>query len=126
MSISFTAEIEVTRKYKQFGIEVVKGNERMSMIKNFQKGYYLDLKCLATALNVKMTKLLEDLSYNSNIRGYFAHYRNEGRTIKVIDIECLNLTIRSLAATGYDLALLKDTREHINKVIEQMEKEVNR
>jgi hypothetical protein len=123
--ISFP-EIEVTRKYEQFGIEVVKGRERMSMIRNFQKGYYLDLSCLATALNVNMSKLLEDLAYNSAISGYFAHYRNEGRIIKVVDIECVNSMIRNLAGADYDFELLRCVKNKIINITEQMGKEVGR
>jgi hypothetical protein len=81
---------------------------------------------LATALNVSMNKLLEDLSYNSAIRGYFAHYRNEGRIIKVIHIEYLNPMIRSLAGADYDIELLRSVKNEINKITEQMEKEVVR
>lgn len=122
----FVSEIEITRKYENYGLEVVFGKDRMSMIKNYQKGYFLDLSSLSTVLGVSMSKLLEDLSYNSAIRGHFAHYRNEGRIIKVIDIECLNSMIRSLASSnGYPIELLKSVHSEINKIKEQMEKEVN-
>lgn len=121
----FNTEIEVSLKYEQYGwLELVKGKERMSMLNNYQKGYFLDLNSLATALNVSINKLLEVLSYHSAIRGHFAHYRSGGRIIKVMDIDSLDLMIRHLASCGYDLELLKVTKEQIKKALTQFKKEV--
>jgi hypothetical protein len=80
--INFTTEIELIRKCDQYGIQVLKGREKLSM-NNYQKGLYLDLSSFANALDVNLNKLLEDLSYNPAIRGHVAYYHHENRVINV-------------------------------------------
>jgi hypothetical protein len=124
MLMNFNTEIEVKKKFENYGIQIVKGKERLSVMGNYEKGLYIELSSLTVALDVSMNKFLEEIEYIPTIRGYLAHYRESNRIFKVANLECLNLLIRCLASAGYDIELLKTIKEQVNKTVGQFEKEV--
>lgn len=125
MLISFTTEINVTRKYENYGIQLVKGKEKLSILNNYEKDMYIELSSLVEVLGLSMNKFLDEIGYNPVLRGYLAHFREANRIFKVINVECLNLLFRNLASSGYDVDLLKTVKEQIKKALTQFEKEIS-
>jgi hypothetical protein len=115
-------EILPLKMCDQFGIEVIKGKEKLTLNTN-QKGLYIDLCSFSLAIGMTMSQLLEVISYSPITKEYQAFYREEQKITKVIDFKGLETLIRNLMATGCDFELLRTTRNQINKTIELMEKE---
>jgi hypothetical protein len=122
MAFDIKQEIVPIKKHEQFGIEVLKGKEKLTLNTN-QKELYIDLYSLSWAMGITINQLLEVVSYNPISREYLAYYRDEQKIVKVIDIKGAEILIRNFVVAGYDLELIKNIRNQINKTIEQMEKE---
>jgi hypothetical protein len=115
-------EILPLKKLDSFGIEILKGKEKLTLNTN-QLGLYIDLSSLSLAVGITMNHLLEVISYCPITNEYMAFYRVEQKIIKVIDNKAIDSLIRNLMAVGHNFELLKNIRDQINKTIEQMVKE---
>jgi hypothetical protein len=120
--IDIKQEIVPLKKLDSFGIEILRGKEKLTLNTN-QLGLYIDLSSLSLAIGITMNHLLEVISYYPITNEYMAFYREEQKITKVIDNKAIDSLIRNLMAAGNDITLLRETRNQINKTIEQMEKE---
>ncbi|PGM59903.1 hypothetical protein [Bacillus sp. AFS053548] len=118
--INLQTEIEVQEHFEEYGMEMVKGRNKVVLNKNYDR-YYLDLGSFALSIGISINQLLESINYIPTTGEYLAFYKNEQhKPIRVLEFTGLNELIRGLKALGFNLDLLKTIRDQCYKLHEQI------
>jgi hypothetical protein len=121
--INIHKEIYALEQYDGYGLEMVKGRNKVVLNKDHER-YYLDLVSFANAIEVSINQQLEVISYLLSVGEYLAFYRNKQyKPIGVLEITGFEELIKGLRGLGFNLDLLRTIREQCYKLQEQIKKE---
>lgn len=121
--VNIHTEIQAKEHYEEYGLEIVKGRSKAILNKSYDR-YYLDLASFANAMEISINKLLESISYITKVGEYLAFYKNnQQKSIQVLEIIGLDELVRGLRGMGYNIELLRTTREQCYKLHEQIKHE---